>query len=97
MSGQQKTPEEMHETRVEAGKSKLGTAGGSGGEGRAREGFEKKRKERGRAQRHRVFFFFFFKLTFFTNLSKNHRGRRHQGGEVRRTPWYVSGKGAGER
>ena len=61
MSGQ-KTPEEMHETRVEAGKSELGTAGGGrrGGEGGAAKGFGKAK----RASHRPVAAFFFFQLTF---------------------------------
>ena len=101
MSG--KSPEEMHETRVEAGKSELGTSGGGGGGGRegrrgrrgARGESEKgKAKERGRSVIAAVVVddVFFLKLTFFTSTLKPsktyNRGRRHQGGEIWRSPRY---------
>ena len=77
----------MHETRVEAGKSELGTAGGGrrGGEGGAAKGFGKAK----RASHRPVAAFFFFSTHVFKprpQTFENHRGCRHQGGEIRRTP-----------
>ena len=97
MSGTGKTEEEMHATRVEAGKSENGIFGdlceSGGGEaarrGAAREASEKKRREvvvGVFVAVWRVFSPHFF-LPPTIPLETN-RGRSHQGGEIRRTPRY---------